>query len=477
MRHSQSYNYDGVPLENIKVEPPVDTESAFRQQSPPSTPFSPQSVHASSVTRSSSYSKRPASPVAFSPYRHSNPNLFPIDPTLGTESSSMSHPYGQRHYSATPPSAGSSRRSGSGDQHTAAFGYSDTYVQGTSRHPAAATVMTSSLSGAMGDMGVPPNLAVSMTTSPSGIAWTPQSSLPEGYNMDPSSFNHMFGSPPTPLSAESAHGSFLPYNAYNTPGFPSPSDAQQPVHPGYVNPGRYSTARHSNMQPSVVVPSQSTSSVPVPMVVSPPPDSSSSMSQSRSVEEELRRLRLQVQQLDAQKKALQRELHLARSQPSTSAAGLPSPIPTPTFAQSPQAFQESWRARMNARIKLFCSLNRAGNALCAWHDSRRERRQYPPRHAPPGYLNCGCSFEEALFEESLARHGVGSYHPGESVRMDPALRNPLLKCLQDRYGYQDGDFERDPVTGLWIEGEGPGKWEAKLAAGTTPKKNRGEERH
>ena len=47
--------------------------------------------------------------------------------------------------------------------------------------------------------------------------------------------------------------------------------------------------------------------------------------------------------------------------------------------------------------------------------------------APAGYLNCGCTYEEALFEESLARHHIGSYIPSETVRMDPALRNPLLE--------------------------------------------------
>lgn len=59
-----------------------------------------------------------------------------------------------------------------------------------------------------------------------------------------------------------------------------------------------------------------------------------------------------------------------------------------------EEFAASWRARTDARIKRFCALNRAGNALCAWHDSRRERRAYPPRQAPPGYLNCGCTEEE-----------------------------------------------------------------------------------
>lgn len=135
-------------------------------------------------------------------------------------------------------------------------------------------------------------------------------------------------------------------------------------------------------------------------------------------------------------------------------------------------FRASWEARRQARVKRFCSLNRAGNSLCAWHDSRRERRQYPARHAPPGVLNCGCTYDQALFEESLSRHGVGSYHPGDSVRMDPALRNPLLQLLEERYGYRDGDFERDPRTGAWVEGEGHEKWEALLAAGPSKHQSR-----
>jgi hypothetical protein len=90
---------------------------------------------------------------------------------------------------------------------------------------------------------------------------------------------------------------------------------------------------------------------------------------------------------------------------------------------------------------------------------------WPPRTAPPGHLNCGCTYDEALFEESLARHGVGSYHPGESVRMDPALRNPLLRLLQTRYGYKDGDFEKDPLTGEWLEGEGHSVWEQRAQVG------------
>src|SRR5882757_4523151 len=71
----------------------------------------------------------------------------------------------------------------------------------------------------------------------------------------------------------------------------------------------------------------------------------------------------------------------------------------------------------------------------------------------------------ALFEESLARHNVGSYHPGEMVRMDPALRNPLLKLLEQRFGYVDGDFERDARSGLWMDGEGHEFWETILPSG------------
>ncbi|KAH9477876.1 hypothetical protein JR316_0010108 [Psilocybe cubensis] len=141
------------------------------------------------------------------------------------------------------------------------------------------------------------------------------------------------------------------------------------------------------------------------------------------------------------------------------------------------SFQASWRARTETRKKMFCSLNRAGNALCAWHDSRRERRAYPARHAPPGYLNCGCTYEEALFEESLSRHGVGSYLPGETVRMDPALRNPLLRLLEQRYGYKDGDFEHDPITETWFEGESPMAWEQKAQSGQVVKRRTDADRH
>lgn len=192
--------------------------------------------------------------------------------------------------------------------------------------------------------------------------------------------------------------------------------------------------------------------------------------------------------LEAEVELLKRKLHdleieysrarsaLAAQGPHANSlfGGLPTPHTTPPQTAS---FQSSWKARTDARKRMFCSLNRAGNALCAWHDSRRERRAYPPRNAPPGYLNCGCTYEEALFEESLARHSVGSYHPGETVRMDPALRNPLLKLLQQRYGYQDGDFERDPNTGDWVDGEGHSYWEQQAHSGSSVRRRVDADRH
>ncbi|KAG8732747.1 hypothetical protein FRC11_011106 [Ceratobasidium sp. 423] len=170
------------------------------------------------------------------------------------------------------------------------------------------------------------------------------------------------------------------------------------------------------------------------------------------LENELSSVRAKIRELEFMNDLLQLRVVELESEKNKEAS-------EPASDNSSPEFQRSWDARTEARIKRFCSLNRAGNALCAWHDSRRERRSYPPRMAPPGHLNCGCTYEEALFEESLARHGVGSYHPGESVRMDPALRNPLLKLLQWRFGYKDGDFEREPKTGGWVEGEGEQAWE------------------
>lgn len=86
--------------------------------------------------------------------------------------------------------------------------------------------------------------------------------------------------------------------------------------------------------------------------------------------------------------------------PGSDSSGDQQPIVIGGVAPT-EDFASNWRARTDARIKRFCALNRAGNALCAWHDSRRERRAYPPRQAPPGYLNCGCTNEEGTFGFSI----------------------------------------------------------------------------
>jgi hypothetical protein len=233
--------------------------------------------------------------------------------------------------------------------------------------------------------------------------------------------------------------------------------------------------------------SQSDLAYPHPLVQGPSPRPYLNHSPPRdSMEEEIKILRKKVRELElvndhSRLRIKELESELARGSPTESTMSLSRHSPLATLpaqhTPTPSSIHMSWKARTDARIRLFCSLNRAGNALCSWHDSRRERRAYPPRMAPPGCLNCGCTYEEALFEESLSRHGVGSYHPGETVRMDPALRNPLLRLLQERYGYRDGDFERDSVTGEWLEGEGHLVWEQKLAAGAlSVRKARNEDR-
>lgn len=191
-------------------------------------------------------------------------------------------------------------------------------------------------------------------------------------------------------------------------------------------------------------------------------------------QDDARRLHRRVRELEqlnaqAREQIQSLESQLNRRGRAYTASDIPPAMITPAASVS---FQTAWKARTEARIRQFCSLNRAGNALCSWHDSRRERRVHAPRMAPPGHLNCGCTFEEALFEESLARHNVGSYLPGDSVRMDPALRNPLLRLLQTRYGYRDGDFERDPRTGDWVQGEGPAYWEQQVQAGSHSRRSR-----
>ncbi|TFK89904.1 hypothetical protein K466DRAFT_485823 [Polyporus arcularius HHB13444] len=349
-----------------------------------------------------------------------------------------------------------SRRTASADSQSTSFAYAD-YSQrrmqsrtGMRAHSSS----TSSLAGAMDDarITVQPRTSV---TPPSGLAsWTPSPTSSTmstaGYMpvSEESSMSYL-----TPITSASPSGAFG-YSQYNMM-FGSPETS--PASPGYADQLAYQQSRAASS--AMVI---SPSGTPAPRHSHSPQDK----------EDELRRLQQRNRELEivaesSRRRIRELELELSRG---VYTGGLPSPLPTPA---PPPTFDQEWRARTEARTKLYCSLNRAGNALCAWHDSRRERRAFPPRMAPPGYLNCGCTYDEALFEESLARHGVGSYLPGESVRMDPALRNPLLKLLQQRYHYRDGDFERDPVTGNWVEGEGAAKWEQKLAAGSQSSRRRG----
>ncbi|KAG8736295.1 hypothetical protein FRC10_009480 [Ceratobasidium sp. 414] len=182
---------------------------------------------------------------------------------------------------------------------------------------------------------------------------------------------------------------------------------------------------------------------PLALSLSPPPTPGAT---AQSPSQELEHLRQRARELEiinqfatSRVEELEKERSMRQRHPDA-AVGAPPP-----------EFLAEWEARTEARKRQYCSPNRAGNALCAWHDSRRERRAFPARMAPPNHLNCGCTFNEALFEQALAAHGVGSYYPGESVRMDPALRTPLLKLLEWRYNYKDGDFDRDPVTGQWVQ--------------------------
>ncbi|KIJ63739.1 hypothetical protein HYDPIDRAFT_168213 [Hydnomerulius pinastri MD-312] len=347
--------------------------------------------------------------------------------------------------------------------------------------------MTSSLSGAVGEMDIPPQLR-----NPSSYPTKTRLSFSSGSQSSWTPGQGDMGASVPPFSQD------RPTEVHQRPQLPSQSNisftnpliqgsnsALYSNHPGVVSRSPPFASTFTNQMPFQQGRSQ------IPPMVARPASQMSDQPRSRpaqdAMEEEIKMLRKKVRELELVNehgrmriKELESELAggsaAQRSLRHSDHQIIPPSLPQTTPA--PASIQMSWKARTDARVRLFCSLNRAGNALCSWHDSRRERRAYPPRMAPPGSLNCGCTYEEALFEESLSRHGVGSYHPGETVRMDPALRNPLLHLLQERYGYRDGDFERDPVTGEWTEGEGHLAWEQKLAAGAlTARKVRGEERH
>lgn len=320
------------------------------------------------------------------------------------------------------------------------------------------------------ELGIPSAAAVPHAARPQALLSPSHSAMSyENVNVGQSLNSPYTDTPPTSLSD-------LPPTPY-TMAFPS--NGQSTSHQGHHR--RIGIAPPS---PQVLVPQSAPahrmSSFPVTvpgthLATSPsPPDIfSSPVDDSENLRKYIHELQMEINELRARNYQLEAQLQTAHTYMQPGNAGISiagsSSLVLPTVPsigqplnQSSVEMEESWRKRTDARVRKFCSPNRAGNALCAWHDTRRERRAYPPRMAPQGTLNCGCTHEEALFEESLARHGVGSYLPGEHVRMDPSLRNPLLRLLQLRYGYRDGDFERDPQTGAWIENESHERWEAEL---------------
>jgi len=337
---------------------------------------------------------------------------------------------------------------------------------------------TSSLSGAVGEMDIPPQLRNSATRpsyptdSRTQPYWMP--GAPNISTIAPNIQPHIHSNDPTNNTYDATPTANL--NSAINPNQPTIARRSPSLTHNYISQMSFQHAR-------------SPQSSPVPMMSRPGSQMSSHQfrgSPHHSVEEENRLLRKKVKELELvneqrHQRIMELEEELASRntdrplQHPESSTSMIAPILSGT-TPNPQTTQASWKARTDARIRYLCSLNRAGNALCSWHDSRRERRRFPPRMAPQGYLNCGCTFDEALFEESLSRHGVGSYHPGEAVRMDPALRNPLLKLLQERYGYKDGDFERNPLTGDWVDGEGSTMWEQKLLSGYSSSRKRSEDR-
>ncbi|KZT22726.1 hypothetical protein NEOLEDRAFT_1137501 [Neolentinus lepideus HHB14362 ss-1] len=397
------------------------------------------------------------------------------------------------------PNAPRRASSDSGEQQYASYPthYPETYLRrpvqraDTRPHSSSSTLTTSSLTGAMGDAHISPHSGTSDSPSPTtefpfasdprtqNIMWNTQGQVAhDQYNMtDPSGSMALHTMPQSSTALVSGSPTeYLHYQEYNMPTYSNISpQSQSPDSPGFVTYqsgqlGYQQGMRHrsqSSLQGAQMMPDAYVPSLMAPMGGRPP--------SKEQFEAEIRRLRQRIQELEFANAQLMggggsmQGGPYGQPYPGTLSSAANTPIPSPSF-------HASWKARTDARIRIFCSLNRAGNALCAWHDSRRERRTYPPRMAPAGYLNCGCTYDEALFEESLARHGVGSYHPGESVRMDPALRNPLLKLLQSRYGYRDGDFERDPITGNWVDGEGPKPWEEKIMSGASAARRRPDER-
>lgn len=132
----------------------------------------------------------------------------------------------------------------------------------------------------------------------------------------------------------------------------------------------------------------------------------------------------------------------------------------PAAASATLIRPDDHQMRTERRETLRKVLNRNGNRCCAWCEPRREPRKYGPRQVPEDKMTCGCTVEDALFEETLARNGVGSMETGRQ-RLDPELRHALLVLLQKRYRYQDGDFDFDHDTLIWESGGDAASWMAR----------------
>ncbi|KAF7350532.1 hypothetical protein MVEN_01359000 [Mycena venus] len=428
------YNSHAQP--DIKVESSSEPFSLLSPPSSPSLPFTSSSSlscrRRSSGSINSPKRVRPYPPLPRDTRSRIDDFEMATAPAFWASSSNNSSRGGSSRANNTN---NNDRRASEGNQQQ--LMYSSPYVSmpmyhrpsdGSDEHrlsPSSGSSGTSSLTGAMGDTHV--------SSRHSG---SPPSSRDPLFNM----MGQPLGWPQsqTPmLASQSAYPGGMTAPAYLDPqvsGTAYYRDSPESLSP----PSPFTTPTFNDpFRPNPAANYASTQQTPAYAPVNP--------------EVEIRRLRKKLRETEQLYERAREQVKALESRPAPhrahSAGSLPSPLSTPP---STSAFQASWKARTDARIRQFCALNRAGNALCAWHDSRRERRVHPPRMAPSGYLNCGCTYEEALFEESLARHHVGSYLPGETVRMDPALRNPLLKLLQQRYGYKDGDFERDPRTGDWI---------------------------
>jgi len=172
-------------------------------------------------------------------------------------------------------------------------------------------------------------------------------------------------------------------------------------------------------------------------------------------------LTIQVAQLERQLQATQQQLQAQTPAGTMNPAHLnmANNLPPPT-ARTTLSRPRDHQKRTERRKSLRELLNRNSNRCCAWCESRRERRKYGPRQIPEGQMTCGCSIEDALFEDSLARNGVGSIDTTRQ-RLDPELRRNLLSLLKKQYKYQDGDLDFDHDTLEWSSGGDAVSWMAR----------------